>query len=137
MRRFAAIIAMFGAAALVCGVALHSAPPQKTASPPKAEPYRLTAEDRALLTEIEKRSVQFFWDAGDPDTGITREHLYWNGTPYQVEKRDVGSTGATGFGVTALCIGAEHGWIPREKARERALNTLRCYADRAPQEHVW
>ncbi|HTS27848.1 MAG TPA: hypothetical protein VMH81_18365, partial [Bryobacteraceae bacterium] len=34
-------------------------------------------------------------------------------------------------------IGAEHGWVAREEARRRALNTLRYYADRAPQEHGW
>ena len=98
---------------------------------------RLAAEDDAFLEDLSRRSFQFFWDASDPNTGITREHLYWDGSPYPVEKRDVGSTGATGFGITALCIAAERGWVPREKARERALNTLRYYADRAPNEHGW
>ncbi len=51
--------------------------------------------------------------------------------------RDVGNTGATGFGVTALCIGAERGWISRDKARDRVLNTLRFYADQAKDEHGW
>jgi len=100
-------------------------------------PERLSPEDDAFLDEISRRSVQFFWDYGDPNTGVTREHAYWNGTPYPAEKRDLGSTGATGFGITALCIGAEHGWIPRGQARQRALNTLRYYADRAPREHGW
>src|SRR5271157_2231156 len=102
----------------------------------KATP-RLSPEDDAFLDELSRRSVQFFWDFGDPNTGVSREHAFWDGTPYPAEKRDVGSTGATGFGITALCIGAEHGWIPRDKARQRALNTLRYYADRAPQEHGW
>src|SRR5262249_54868137 len=30
-----------------------------------------------------------------------------------------------------------HNWMPREKLRQRALNTLRYYADHAPQEHGW
>src|ERR1043165_1596383 len=89
----------------------------------------LSREDDRFLEDLSKRSFQFFWDAGDPETGITREHLYWDGSPYPKEKRDIGSTGATGFGVTALCIGAEHGWVPRDQARRRALNTLRYYAD--------
>ena len=98
---------------------------------------RLSAEDAAFLEELSRRSFQFFWDYGDPHTGITREHAYANGTPFPAERRDVGSTGATGFGITALCIGAEHGWVPRDQARQRALNTLRYYADHAPQEHGW
>jgi hypothetical protein len=98
---------------------------------------KLSSEDDAFLNELSKRSFQMLWDASDPNTGITREHVYWDGSPYPVEKRDIGSTGATGFTVTALCIGAEHGWVSREKARERARNTLRYYADRAPNEHGW
>jgi len=91
--------------------------------------------DEAFLEDLSRRSFQFFWDASDPNTGITREHLYWDGSPYPLEKRDVGSTGATGFGITALCIAADRGWVPREKARQRALNTVRYYAERAPNEH--
>src|SRR5438067_22935 len=102
-----------------------------------AAPYKLSAEDDAFLEELSRRSFQFFWDASDPNTGVTREHIYWDGSPYPAEKRDVGSTGATGFGITALCIAAERGWIARDQARQRALNTLRYYADRAPREHGW
>jgi hypothetical protein len=102
-----------------------------------AAEYKLSPEDDRFLEDLCKRSFQFFWDAGDPHTGVIREHLNWDGTPYEAVRRDVGSTGATGFGITALCIGAEHGWGPRDKIRERALNTLRFYADHAPQEHGW
>lgn len=97
----------------------------------------LSAEHDAFLEELSHRSFQFFWDAVDPNTGITREHVYWNGSQFPIEKRDLGSTGATGFAITALCIAAERGWIPRDKARQRAFITLHYYADRAPQEHGW
>ena len=117
------------AAALLVALCFANAQPQNAT--------KLTAQDQAFLDDLSHRAFQFFWDAGDPDTGIVREHLYWNGEPYPADRRDVGSTGATGFGITALCIGAEHGWVPREQARARALNTLRYYADRAPQEHGW
>jgi uncharacterized protein YjeT (DUF2065 family) len=33
--------------------------------------------DEAFLEDLSRRSFQFFWDASDPNTGITREHLYW------------------------------------------------------------
>src|SRR5580700_549921 len=111
--------------------------PGKPQAAAEAAPPRLSAEDDAFLDELSRRSFQFFWDYGDPNTGISREHAYWNGTPFPAERRDVGSTGATGFGITALCIGAEHGWVPRDQARQRALSALRYYADHAPQEHDW
>src|SRR5215469_8283737 len=108
---------------------------KQPAAGPAASP--LSREDDAFLEELTRRAFQFFWDASDPNTGITREHLYWNGSPYPIEKRDVGSTGATGFAITALCIAADRDWVPREKARQRALNTVRYYAERAPNEHGW
>jgi hypothetical protein len=50
---------------------------------------------------------------------------------------DITSSAATGFGLTALCVAAERGWIPRAEARERVVRTLRFFAERAPQEHGW
>ena len=97
----------------------------------------LSREDQALLEDISHRSFQFFWEQSDPKTGITRDKARLDGQPSDSKTRDVGSTGATGFGVTALCIGAERGWIPRDQARERVRNTLRFYAEQAKDEHGW
>jgi hypothetical protein len=132
----ASALAASGVLALVLVSGPASGQNHKQPAEAKVSP-RLSAEDDAFLEELSRRSFQFFWDAADPNTGITREHLYWDGSPYPADRRDIGSTGATGFGITALCIGAEHGWISRDKARQRALNTLRYYADRAANEHGW
>jgi hypothetical protein len=51
--------------------------------------------------------------------------------------RDIASIAATGFGLTALCIGAEHGWITRAEAADRARSTLKFFAERAFHEHGW
>jgi len=97
----------------------------------------LSRDDQALLEDISHRSFQFFWEQSDPNTGITRDRTRLDGQPNDYKARDVGSTGATGFGLTALCIGAERGWITRAQARERVLKTLRFYADQAKVEHGW
>ena len=97
----------------------------------------LSRADQALLEDISHRSFQFFWEQSDPHTGITRDKARLDGQPSDSKARDVGSTGATGFGVTALCLGAERGWIPRDKARERVRSTLRFYAEQAKDEHGW
>lgn len=44
----------------------------------------------------------------------------------------VASIAATGFGLTALCIGDMRGYISRAEARERVLTTLRFLHDRLP-----
>ena len=105
-----------------------------------AQPARaaaLSRDDEALLEDISHGSFLFFWEQSDPNTGVTRDRTRLDGKPNDYAARDVGSTGATGFGLTALCIGAERGWISRDQARERVLHTLRFYADQAKDEHGW
>src|SRR5579864_3680186 len=73
-------------------------------------------EDEALLDDLSRRAFRFFWEHADPDTGIVRGRARTSGEPYPPERRDVGSTGDTGFGLTALCIGAHRGWVGRDAA---------------------
>jgi hypothetical protein len=97
-----------------------------------------TAADDALLDDISRRSFDFFWEQSDPHTGIVRGRAKNDGTEYAKERRDVGTTGGTGFALTALCIGAERKWVTREAARERVRATLRAYANGpVKHEHGW
>ena len=49
-----------------------------------------------------------------------------------------GSTGVTGFALTAMCIGAERSWISRENAKDHVRHTLRSYTNgKVPPEHGW
>jgi hypothetical protein len=57
--------------------------------------------------------------------------------PLDEGHRNVGSIAATGFGLTAICIGAERGWITPAAARERVRSTLRFFADQAFQQRGW
>lgn len=101
-------------------------------------PAATTAGDAALLDDIARRSFNFFWEQSDPHTGIVRGRANNDGSDYARERRDVGTTGGTGFGLTALCIGAERTWVSREAARERVRATLRAYADGPVRnEHGW
>jgi hypothetical protein len=43
----------------------------------------------------------------------------------QPAKSDLASIAATGFGLTALCIGEKRGYVSHAEARIRAANTLR------------
>ena len=51
--------------------------------------------------------------------------------------RDIASTAATGFGLTAICIGAERGWVTKKEAVDRVRATLQFFATKADQEHGW
>src|SRR6267142_6530423 len=78
-------------------------------------------QDDALLQELEASNFHYFWDQTNPETGIVRDRCNVR-TP---DKSDLGSIAATGFGLTALCIGDMRGFISHTEAKERVLNTLR------------
>ncbi len=95
--------------------------------------------DDALLDDLAHRCFQYFWDASDPETGICRDLIHGNPAD-NLKKGDEarGSTGVTGFCLTALCIGAERKWITRDQAKDRARRALRSYTSGlVPNEHGW
>ena len=71
----------------------------------------LTSADDQLLDDLSRRCFFYFWEESDPHSGIARDRARADGSLHPSEGRYVGSTGATGFALTALCIGAERGWI--------------------------
>lgn len=99
----------------------------------------LSKQDDAFLEDLSRRSFRFFWEQADPKTGLVSDRARANGAPYEADhpSRNIASSAATGFGLTALCIAAERGWIDRHAARERVLTTLRFYAEQSPHERGW
>jgi hypothetical protein len=90
----------------------------------------LTPEDEKFLDDLERRGIQFFIDAQDDVTGLMADRGKANGGA-----ADVASIASVGFGLTALCIGDERGWVPHQEAYDRSMKVLRFLRDKAPQEH--
>ena len=98
----------------------------------------LSSSDDSFLDDLSHRCFSYFWEQTDPHTGIARDRANSAGKIHPSEGRFVGSTGATGFALTALCIGAARAWIPREEARERARAALNSYAEgQVANIHGW
>jgi len=107
-------------AALLCAVAFAACSAHR---PPVAEleslpPDKLTHADTAFLDSLEHRTFLFFWERSDSATGLT---------PDRWPTKSFCSVGAVGFALTAYPIGAERGWVTREQAAHRVLNTLRFF----------
>lgn len=116
--------------ALGCGATL--------ALGPRAFGASSAPSDDALLDDLSKRCFLFFWEQSDSQTGITRDRTRGDGGHIAGSRADVGSTGATGFSLTALCIGAERGWVSRDEAKARVRATLKAYVDGpVVNEHGW
>jgi hypothetical protein len=100
-----------------------------------AEAFHLTPQDKALLEDLTARQFRFFAEHSDSETELVDDRAHSDGSRYQPPIP--ASIAATGFGLTALCIAPDCGWIPYDKARERIRRSLRFLANRAPQVHGW
>ena len=76
--------------------------------------------DDQLLEEIEKTAFLFFWEQADPTTGQVKDRALAAGN----DTRKVASIAATGFGLTALCIGDRRGYQPSAAIAARVQATL-------------
>jgi hypothetical protein len=70
--------------------------------------------DDSLLTLVQKKTFDYFWEYGHPVSGLSRDRLGGG---------DVVTSGGSGFGMMAILIGIERGFISREEAAER-LSTM-------------
>jgi hypothetical protein len=91
-------------------------------------PTHLSADDDQFLEELEKTNFLYFLEQVSPQTGLVKDRCKVNGPDDTV----VASIAATGFGLTALCIGQKRGYIGLAEARGRVLATLRFLWKKLP-----
>src|SRR5437763_16783774 len=84
--------------------------------------------DRTFLDDLQRRCFLYFWEQANPNTGLVLDRARADGGRAEGASRDIASAAACGFGLTAVCIGAEHGWITRAQALQRIENTLQFFA---------
>jgi hypothetical protein len=100
---------------------LRESPPSTAAS---ATTHEMT--DDELLTMVQQAGFRYYWEAAEPHSGMTREN-----TPGD---DDVVAVGASGFGVMAIMVGAERGFITHQQAIER-LSRITEFLSTADQYH--
>ena len=98
---------------------------------------KFSPQDQTFLDDLQRRSFHYFWDQGDPLTGLVPDRARMDSSSLDDNHRNVASTAATGFGLTAICIASERGWIKRDEARARVRNTLRFFANKAFHQKGW
>lgn len=99
----------------------------RPASPPASS--TLSDSDRDFLYELECLTFRYFWEQANPATGLVKDRCNIR-TPN--DEGVVASIAATGFGLTALCIAEEEGFILRDQAIERVTTTLRSLWKKLP-----
>ncbi|HET6170184.1 MAG TPA: hypothetical protein VFE01_08385, partial [Terracidiphilus sp.] len=95
---------------------------------------RFTRTDEAFLDEFIRQGCLYFYEQASPDTGQVLDRAR-NDLKGARDPRRMASIAATGFGLTALCIADQRGYIPHHKIIERVRTTLEWHLNRMPHRH--
>lgn len=98
----------------------ESAEAQRSSPAPTPVPGTLTPQDHDFLNALEQACFLFFWEQANPQTGLVKDRCNVRTNDNSV----AGSVAATGFGLTALCIGHQRGFVSYADARLRVLQCL-------------
>ena len=92
--------------------------------------------DDSLLTLVQHQTFKYFWDGAEPVSGMARERYHVDGE-YSDNDLNVVTSGGTGFGLMAMVVAMERGFISREQGLSR-LETIVGALEKADRFHgVW
>jgi hypothetical protein len=85
--------------------------------------------DRANLDALQRDCFRYMWEEGDPATGMAYEaNFNWDVRPLAV--------GGTGFGIAAVVVAVDRGWITRDQALFRLMKITRFLRDRTQRAEL-
>lgn len=83
---------------------------------PEVDAATRPMDDDALLTMVQEASFRYYWEGAHPDAGLALENI--PGDP------DMVAVGASGFGLMALLVGIERGFVTRDEGVARMQKVL-------------
>ncbi|WP_178990474.1 glucoamylase family protein [Winogradskyella schleiferi] len=86
-------------------------------------PKEKTISGTGLLDTIQKQTISYFWEGAEPNSGLARERLHMDDS-YPTSPKNTVTTGGSGFGLMAILVGIERGFIPKEEALNRYLKIV-------------
>lgn len=89
-------------------------------SAPVAIAARPFTDNNEFIDYVQQTAFDYFWYEANPRNGLV---------PDRTRATSPCSIAAVGFGLTAIGIGIDRGWITREQGRERTLTTLRTFVE--------
>ncbi|HET8859553.1 glucoamylase family protein [Marivirga sp.] len=84
--------------------------------------------DEQLLTKIQSQTFKYFWDFAHPNSGLARERN---------TSGDLVTIGGSGFGLMAIIVGIERGFITRTEGVNRFEKIVNFLADADRFHGVW
>lgn len=97
------------------------------------KPDTVALTDDSLLSLVQRQTFRYFWEGAEPTSGMARERIHVDGE-YPQNDRDVVTIGGSGFGVMALLVGMERGFISKKEGASR-LHQILDYLKTADRYH--
>ncbi|MBK9736402.1 MAG: T9SS type A sorting domain-containing protein [Saprospiraceae bacterium] len=96
---------------------------QKLANSDTINSIQTVMSDDALMDMVQNYTFRYFWEDGHPTSGMARERN---------SSGDIVTTGGSGFGIMALLVGIENGYITRTEGVDRIIKMISFlqFADR-------
>ncbi len=82
------------------------------------------SEDSALFRLVQEQTFRYFYEGAEPVSGMARERIHTDNI-YPDNDQSVVTSGGSGFGIMALLVGIERGFITREQGVKQFEKILR------------
>ncbi len=79
---------------------------------------QITISDDSLLNLVQYQTFQYFWDGAENNSGLAPERIHSDGE-YPDNDPTVVTSGGSGFGIMAIIVGIERGFISRIEGIKR------------------
>ncbi len=89
--------------------------------------------DEELLDLVQEKTFQYFWDGAEPESGMARERYHIAGD----FSGHVVTTGGSGFGIMAIIVGIERGFITREEGVDRLEQIINFLSETNRYRGAW
>lgn len=100
---------------------------------PKEAQTEAAISDDSLMTLVQYQTFQYFWKGAEPVSGAAPERIHMDGN-YPGSDKSVVTSGGTGFGIMAILVGIERGFITREEGFKH-LQKLANWLGKADRFH--
>ncbi len=87
------------------------------------EAQQATLSDDSLLTLVQYKTFQYFWDGAEQTSGAAPERIHMDNV-YPQDDKHIVTSGGTGFGVMAILVGIERKFITRKEGLDRLIRLV-------------
>jgi hypothetical protein len=103
----------------------------------KSNPFSAAQySNNAVFDLLQRQTFQYFYDGAEPVSGMARERIHADSI-YPQKDAGVVTSGGSGFGIMALIVGIDRGFITREQGVAQ-LNKIVNFLETADRFHgVW